>query len=202
MRDYTDIKMDILNKLVQVEYTDTYAFAIRDRKMLCAVIIENASDILPMVTYCDKVAKSKGNDYSVRMLNKIECFELLKDYARDIVPIMSVNNFEREYSEKKRNGYKGNRGDFFEYLFTVYVGGKQNIKRNAKCTECGDVIINGEHIQVKFYNATIITESQVNRFYIEHLERDAEHSNECSDVYMNECSYEHMNKCSYEAVEG
>ena len=65
----------------------------------------------------------------------------------------------------KENGYKGNRGNFFEIIFSEVTGAEMNENPTAKCTECGDVRLNGEEIQLKLWNATLTTETQVNRFY-------------------------------------
>ena len=81
--------------------------------------------------------------------------------------------FEAIYTEHKANGYSGNRGNLFEDMFADFTNGTQNEDPTAKCTECGDVIVNGEHIQCKFWNATVTTEPQVNRFYLKHLEKVA-----------------------------
>ena len=47
------------------------------------------------------------------------------------------------------------------------LGGIRPEKRTAKCTESGDMIVNGEHIQLKLWNATITDEKTVNNFYSE-----------------------------------
>lgn len=168
-----EIKRTILERLAEVEYTDVYAFAIRDEKMVKAVIVENASEVLPLVTYCERNSASHGAVWGVRMNNAKETFSVLKDYAREIIPMCSVKEFERLFAEQKENGYRGNRGNLFEDMFAEYTNGVQNENKSAKCTECGDVVVNGEHIQVKFWNATITTEPQVNRFYTEYLKKTA-----------------------------
>ena len=168
-----EVKMIILERLAEVEYTNTYAFAIRDEKMVKAVIIENADEVLPLVTYCERNSASHGSVWGVRMNNKMEVFAILKEYAREIIPMCSVKEFERLYTEQRENGYKGNRGNLFEDMFAQYTNGTQNENKSAKCTECGDVVVNGEHNQVKFWNATITTEPQVNRFYTEYLKKTA-----------------------------
>ncbi len=165
------IKMMVLNKLAEVEYTNTYAFAIRDEKMVKAVIVENADEILPLITYCERNAKSHGAVWGVRMWNSKEAFEIIKEYAREIIPMYSTIEFERLYLEAKENGYKRNRGNFFEDKFAEITGSIQNTNPRAKCVECGDVILNNEHIQCKFWNATVTTEPQVNRFYQNHLNK-------------------------------
>ena len=167
------IKNVILDRLSIVEFTHTYAFAIRDEKMVKAVIVENADEILPLITYCERNAESHGATWGVRMDNRMDVFAIIKEYAREIIPMYSTKEFERMYLEAKTNGYTGNRGHFFEDKFAVFTNGIQNINKNAKCVDCGDVIVNGEHIQCKFWNATVTTEKQVNTFYERHLKKVA-----------------------------
>ena len=168
-----EMKMVILDRLNAVEFTHVYAFAIREDKMVKAVIVENADEIMPLITYCERNSKSHGGVWGVRMWNAREAFEVIKEYAREIIPMCSVKEFEAIYTEHKANGYSGNRGNLFEDMFADFTNGTQNEDPTAKCTECGDVIVNGEHIQCKFWNATVTTEPQVNRFYLKHLEKVA-----------------------------
>lgn len=169
-KDNIEMKNMILDRLAEVEYTHTYSFAIHENKMIKAAIVENADDILPMVTYCERQAKSHGAVWGVRMNGTIEVMELIKDYAREIIDICSIEEFEREYALHGNRG-GNNRGHIFERLCAEIMGGKQNLNKNAKCTECGDIVVNGEHIQCKFWNATVTTEPQVNRFYKKFLEK-------------------------------
>ena len=164
------VKANILDKLAQVEFTHTYAFAIREEKMIKAVVVENADEVLPLVTYCEKNAESHGADWGVRMLGTLDSFQTLKDYASEVVTLCSVEYFESLLVERKNSGIRENRGNLFEVVFADMVGGKQVELKNAKCTDCGDVIVGKKHIQCKLWNATITTEKQVNRFYKKFLE--------------------------------
>lgn len=158
------VKMSVLEKLAEVEYTNYYCFAIHEDKMVKAVFVRNADEVLPFVTYCERTSASHGSEWAVRMLNNKEMNETLKTYAEKVVDICSVNYLETRLIEEKANGNKGNRGNLFEVLVCEVCGGQQVAKKNAKCTECGDIIINDEHIQCKLWNATLTTESQVMRF--------------------------------------
>lgn len=162
-----EIKMMILNRLAKVEYTHVYAFAIRDNGMVKAVIIENADDVMPMVTVCERNSKSHGGVYGVRIWNSKKAFEIMKEYAREIITLCTVEEFERRYKEEKENGFTGNRGNLFEIMFSEFTGAVMNECANLKCTDGGDVVLNGEHIQLKLWNATVTTEPQVNRFMVE-----------------------------------
>lgn len=151
-------KLSILNTLDAIEYTHTYGFIIRDEGMVKLAIVEEAGQILPFVTVLEKSAKSKGIDWKVRMWNSKEAFQTIKAYARELVNLQTVEGFESEYQNLKANGYKGNRGDLGEYKAAQALGGTQNESKTAKCTECGDIVVNGEHIQIKLWNATVTTE--------------------------------------------
>ena len=157
-----EIKNAILNTLFAIEYTHTYAFIIRDNGLVKACIVENADDVLPLVTICERNSKSHGGVFGVRMWNSNTAFGIIKEYARETITMCSVAEFENEYRTAKENGYFGNRGNYAEDMFAFITGATQNTSKNAKCTECGDVVLNGEHIQVKLWNATVTTETTMN----------------------------------------
>lgn len=160
-----EIKTAILNMLIAIEYTHTYAFIIRDNGLVKACIVENADDVLPLVTICERNSKSHGGVFGIRMWNSNTAFSIIKEYARETITMCSVSDFENGYKEAKENGYFGNRGNYAEDMFALITNGTQNDSKNAKCTECGDVIVNGEHIQVKLWNATVTTETTINNLY-------------------------------------
>lgn len=157
------MKNNILTGLARVEYTSVYAFAIREDQMVKAVVVEDANDILPLITICERQAKSHGSDWGVRIHGTKKNFALMKEYAREVVDICSVDCFEEIYATEGNRG-SNNRGHIFEKLCAERMGGYQVEKKNAKCTESGDIVVNGEHIQCKLWNATVTTEKQVMRF--------------------------------------
>ena len=166
--DNIEMKRFILGRLAKVEYTNSYVFATRRNGMIEAIEVDHAEDILPFITYCEQQASSHGAPWGVRMWNSEAAFEIIRSYASRIWTLCSVKDFEESYQaaggKKKIPGY---RGEWFERLFVKYVGGERPENRCAKCTECGDVILDGKHLQLKLWNATITTEPQVNRFYAE-----------------------------------
>lgn len=163
MMDNRELKMMILENLAKVEFTHTYALAIRENGLVKACIVENAHEILPMLTRCEKSASSHNSVYGVRMNGKVADFELIKSYAREIITLYSVEEFEEIYATKGNRG-SYNRGHIFEEMCAVAMGGSQMESKVAKCTECGDIVVNGEHIQCKLWNATVTTEPQILRF--------------------------------------
>lgn len=167
-KDNAEIKGMILERLATVEFTHTYAIGIHENGLVKAVIIENADEVLPLITVAEKQAESHNAVWAVRVRMTKERAEIAKTYAREVIDLCSIEWFENEY---KMNGNRGsyNRGHIFEKLCASVMGGQQMDKMNAKCTECGDIVVNNEHIQCKLWNATVTTEPQVNRFYAEYM---------------------------------
>lgn len=157
------VKAFILNNLAKVEATHTYAIGIKENGMVRACIVENADRLLPLVTYCEQQASSHGSVYGVRMDGTKKNFEIIKAYATRIVDICSIKAFEHIYATEGNRG-SNNRGHIFETLVAQTLGGKKNDSMTAKCTECGDINVNGVEIQVKLWNATISTEKTVENF--------------------------------------
>lgn len=157
-------KSYILNTLSKVESTHTYVFAIRSKGHVYGAIVENAEDLLPLVTVCEARAKSKGCDLAVRMWNSSKAFKVIKEYARELIDLGTVESFETGFKAWQADGNRGNRGNYFEILFSAVTGAEMNTNPTAKCTECGDVRLNGEEMQLKLWNATITTMEQVERF--------------------------------------
>lgn len=165
-KDNIEIKEMILSRLAAVEFTHTYAIGIRENGIVKAAIVEDADAILPMVTIAEPQASSHGSVWGVRMCGTRANMGIIKQYAREVVDLCSVAEFEREYAEHGNRG-SNNRGHIFERMCAEVLGGKQADTMTAKCTECGDIVVNGEHIQCKLWNATMTTEPQVNRFWAE-----------------------------------
>ena len=172
--DNKEMKMVILNRLEEIEYTHTFVFAIRDNGFVKAAEVENAPDILPMITYCERQASSHKSPWGVRMWNSSSAFEIIKAYASRIWTLCSVEEFERTYEEAGgKKAIPGYRGEWFERLFIQFVGGTRPENRAAKCIDSGDVILDGKHLQLKLWNATISDERTVNNLYAEVMARQA-----------------------------
>ena len=165
-KDNVEIKNSILSKLATVEFTHTYAMGFRENGIVKAAIVENADEILPLVCIAEPQASSHKSVWGVRVNMTKSNTEILKTYAREIVEICTVKFFEQEYAERGNRG-SNNRGHIFERLCAEVMGGKQNDSMTAKCTECGDITVDGEQIQCKLWNATVTTEPQVMRFIAE-----------------------------------
>lgn len=167
-----NVKMEILNTLFEIEYTHTYAFGIKENKMIKCAIVENAEEILPLITISERQATKKNSVWGVRMHGTVADFQIIKEHAREIFEVCSVEEMEKEYTEHGNRG-SNNRGHIFERLCAEVMGGTQANNMTAKCIDTGDIIVNGEHIQCKFYNATVTTEPTMNNLYREYMERVA-----------------------------
>ena len=163
-KDNVEMKMMILNKLSAVEFTHTYIIGFRENKMVKAAIVENADEILPMICVAEPQATSHNAVWGVRANVTRENTEIVKAYAREIIDVCSVAYLEQEYAERGNRG-KNNRGHIFERLCAERLKGERPDSPTAKCTETGDIIVNGEHFQCKLWNATVTTEPQVNSFW-------------------------------------
>jgi hypothetical protein len=172
-KDNVAVKTMILNKLSEVEYTHTYALALRDGHIVKAALIEDADEILPLITYAEYHDGKKHHGWAVRMNNCKASFDIMKAYAREIVDICTIEELEREYAENGKAG-SNNRGHIFEQFCAETLGGVQNKSKIEKCINSGDIVVNGEHIQCKFWNATVTTEESVNNFIRRKREQEQE----------------------------
>ena len=171
-KDNTEIKEMILTRLAEIEYTHTYIFAIDDGAIIRGAIVENADDILPLITVAERQAKSHGSVWGVRMRPAQISYDIIRKHATEIFDVCSKDYMENEF-KTNGNGGSNNRGHIFERLCAEVLGGVQNTKKNAKCTESGDINVNGKHYQVKFWNATVTTETTVNNLYAEYMKKCA-----------------------------
>jgi hypothetical protein len=167
-----EIRDIILNTLFEIEYTHTYAIGFVENKIIKAAIIENADSILPLITYAEKQAESHGAVWGVRIWARKQTTEILKTYAREVIDICTVDYMEREYAINGNRG-NNNRGHIFERLCAEVMDGEQVKNKCAKCIDSGDIIVNDEHIQCKYCNATVTTEVTMRNLYKEYQKRVA-----------------------------
>lgn len=163
-KDNIEVKTAVLDKLAAVEFTHTYIIGFTEGGMVKAAIVENADQILPLLTVAEPQASSHKSVWGIRMRVTAEGKDILKTYAREIFDVCSIKFLEQEYAEHGNRG-GNNRGHIFERLCAEVMGGTRPDSMTAKCTETGDIIVDGEHFQCKLWNATVTTEPQVMEFY-------------------------------------
>lgn len=136
-------------------YTDKYIFGIIFQGTLYMVKV-NANS-LGILLKLDKA--SRGAGYSLRFRPNRQQKRLLMTMG--VVPICSAEMFAELVANSKYN-----KGEIFEKLVTEYFG--QTWKKDSvPFTEDGDLTVDGIAYQIKFEQATFITEKQMLRMRAE-----------------------------------
>lgn len=136
-------------------YTDRYIFGILFNGTLYMIKADASS--LGMLLKLDKASRGKG--YSLRFRPNRQQKALLMSMGA--TPLCSAEMFAELVAESKYN-----KGETFEKLVTEYFG-QQWEKDNVPFTEDGDLTVDGIAYQIKFEQATFITEAQMLRMRAE-----------------------------------
>ena len=136
-------------------YTDRYIFGILFKGTLYMIKADASS--LGMLLKLDKASRGKG--YSLRFRPNRQQKALLMSMGA--TPLCSAEMFAELVAESKYN-----KGEVFEKLVTEYFGQTWE-KDNVPFTEDGDLTVNGIAYQIKFEQATFITEAQMLRMRAE-----------------------------------
>lgn len=148
----------------RLAYTPNYVFGVKSHGRVLAVAIENLDyDTLIQITYCEPNAGSHGGYYGLRMNNCGKVMDLILEKGKPLFDIGSYKEFENGFANYRANGNSGNRGNYFEDLFTELSHGTKPGGKTACFTDCGDVVVNGVHYQCKLYNATFTTTSTIEK---------------------------------------
>ena len=132
-------------------YTHNYIFGISYKGNI--YMIKAISEILPLALKLDKASRGKGYVVRFKPNNKIR--EMLLAQGAEI--ICSAEMFKALVSESKYN-----KGEIFERLVTEKFG-QTWTKDSVPFTESGDITVNGIAYQIKFEQATFISEKQMLR---------------------------------------
>ena len=111
------------------------------------------SDLVDDVVCLDKASRGKGYSLRFKPNNKIR--EML--LAKGAQLICSTEYFKKLTSESKYN-----KGEIFEKLVTEWYGQTWE-KDSIPFTEDGDLTVDGIAYQIKFEQATFLTEAQMLR---------------------------------------
>ena len=132
-------------------YTDEYIFGIRYKGNI--YMIKTTSQLLALVLKLDKASRGKG--YSLRFKPNNKVRELLLSQGAEL--ICSAEMFDELVKESKYN-----KGEIFEKLVTEWFGQEWE-KDSVPFTEDGDLTVDGIAYQIKFEQATFLTEAQMLR---------------------------------------
>lgn len=152
-----NMKDMLLDMLECVEYTHSYIFTVysKDSNMF-ACVYDDAREILREVT---DLYEYNGK-LRVRMDNHRDSMDNLMYKADRIIPLGTRKDFER-YAKQYKNRWGFNRGYYNEIVIAKAMNGRLNKAKNAKLTDCGDMVVNGKHYQLKLYNATVCHENRL-----------------------------------------
>lgn len=132
-------------------FTHNYIFGVKLHGNV--YMIKADSSVLPYVLKLDKA--SRGNGYALRFKPNNDTRALLLALGAEL--ICSVETFDRIVSESIYN-----KGEIFEKLVTEYFGQTWE-KDSVPFTDDGDLTVNGTAYQIKYENASFISEKQMMR---------------------------------------
>ena len=132
-------------------YTHNYIFGVNYKGNI--YMIKTTSETLPLALKLDKA--SRGNGYSLRFKPNNKIKEMLLAQGAEI--ICSAEMFKALVSESKYN-----KGEIFEKLVTEKFG-QVWTKDSVPFTEDGDLTVDKIAYQIKFEQATFISEKQMLR---------------------------------------
>ena len=132
-------------------FTHKYIFGIRYKGNI--YMVKTTSQFLAFVLKLDKASRGKGYSLRFKPNNKIR--EMLLSEGATF--ICSAEMFDTLVKESKYN-----KGEIFEMLVTEYFGQTWE-KDNVPFTDDGDLTVDGIAYQIKYEQATFITEAQMMR---------------------------------------
>ena len=136
-------------------FTHSYIFGILFKGNLYMIITDDSS--FGQLLKLDKA--SRGAGYSLRFRPNRQQKSLLM--GMETICLCSAEMFKALCAESKYN-----KGEVFEKLVTEYFGQTWE-KDNVPFTEDGDITVDGVAYQIKFEQATFITEKQMLRMRAE-----------------------------------
>lgn len=148
-----NIKEYLTREYTRLAFTPDYVFGYTENGMVYAAMVENADGILPYVTTLDRASSKNGGTYSLKYKPTKAITSILQAHASKVLTICSV-----EYLESLNATSRQNRGQIFESLVAENLKAETPKAKNAKFTDCGDIIVNGRHYQVKYAKATFTDE--------------------------------------------
>ena len=132
-------------------YTHEYIFGINYKGNI--YMVKTTSQLLTLVLKLDKASRGKGYSLRFKPNNKIR--EMLLAEGAEL--ICSTEMFGKLANESKYN-----KGEVFEKLVTEWFGQEWE-KNNVPFTDDGDLTVDGIAYQIKYEQATFITEAQMMR---------------------------------------
>lgn len=149
----TAIRAHLTDEYNRLAYTHNYVFGYAIKGMVYAARVMDAHGILPYLTSLDRASSKNGGTYSIKYKPNMDKIAIIMSHACEIRPICTV-----DYMEQTFNNSKLNRGQIFEDMVIETWHGQPVGGKNAKFTECGDMVVDGIHYQIKYNKATFTDE--------------------------------------------
>lgn len=149
----TAIKSFLTGEYNRLAYTHSYIFGYALKGMVYAARVMDAREILPYIASLDRASSKNGGTYSIKYKPNMDKIAVIMSKACEIRPICTVDYMEQMFANSKQN-----RGQIFEDMVIKAWNGKPVGGKNAKFTDCGDMVVDSIHYQVKFNKATFTDE--------------------------------------------
>jgi len=153
------IKKYLIDGYNELAFTHSYIFGYNESGMVYGARVMDGKEILPYITCLDHASGKNGGTVSLKYKPNKAQISVIIQSAIEIRPICTVEFLENEFRSTKFN-----RGQIFENLVASTFLGKQVEAKNAKFTDCGDVIVDKIHYQVKYLKATFTDERTLKNF--------------------------------------
>lgn len=142
---------NMVNTYNSKAYTHRYIFGINYKGNI--YMVKTTSELLAYILKLDKASRGKGYSLRFKPNNKIR--EMLLAEGAEL--ICSAEMFKDLTAESKYN-----KGEVFEKLVTEWFGQTWE-KDSVPFTEDGDLTVDGIAYQIKYEQATFLTEAQMLR---------------------------------------
>lgn len=149
----TTIHAYLTGEYNRLAYTHSYIFGYTIKGTVYAARVMDGRSILPYIASLDRASSKNGGTYSIKYKPNMDKIAVILSHACEVRPICTVDYMEQVFSNSKLN-----RGQIFEDMVITAWNGEQVGGKNAKFTECGDMVADGIHYQVKFNKATFTDE--------------------------------------------
>lgn len=152
----TKIFANLCKAYNKMAFTHSYIYGITKDGLVKAYVVRNGNESLASLASLDRASTKNGGTFSLKFKPNKNQVAILEEVAEEVKTICTTAYLENEFSTRPQN-----RGQIFEEMVATAFKGEQVTKKNAKFTESGDIVINGEHFQVKFQKATFTDERTI-----------------------------------------
>lgn len=143
----------LTSEYTRLAYTHSYIFGYAIKGMVYAARVMDARGILPYIASLDRASSKNGGTYSLKYKPNMDKVAIIIANACEIRPICTVDYMEQTFANSKLN-----RGQIFEDMVIDAWHGHRVGGKSAKFTDCGDMVVDGIHYQIKYNKATFTDE--------------------------------------------